>query len=341
MRIAHIHDPLIGVVPDFYLSAVNDDIWQKARIAALKDAFESAEENKAEYIILSGHLFGEVYVTNATISEIIDIVAKTKCKVIWKADAAGVQYLKNADNLPDNFIMLTREQCSYTSEDICAVRWPNNNDTYTGCNILYYDADELISQSMLQHLAKIVPQMGYIIAGGANYLRENKVFIQQKITKIENSGFEDTEASGYYLLDYDNGKFTGKTFIEQRKYSFKTVCVAVEDADDQKNVQLKCIKAAAGLADHDFVRIVLTGNVDVKTFINVDDIRDNLKNRYFYLEIFNRCELILDEEEYAADISLKSEFIRMVMADDTLSQNEKSRIVQCGWNALAGKELSE
>ncbi len=79
----------------------------------------------------------------------------------------------------------------------------------------------------------------------------------------------------------------------------------------------------------------------MEAFVRADTLRENLEARFFYLEVFNDCRLELDEEAYANDISLKSEMIRMVLGDDSLSESEKSRIIQCGWNALRGKELPE
>ena len=99
--------------------------------------------------------------------------------------------------------------------------------------------------------------------------------------------------------------------------------------------------ATASFTKHDFVRIVLKGRVDVEAFVRANTLRENLEARFFYLEVFNDCRLELDEEAYANDISLKSEMIRMVLGDDSLSESEKSRIIQCGWNALRGKELPE
>ncbi len=341
MRIAHIHDPLIGVIADVYLPTSQDHAWQRARITAFKNACKSAQEHKADCILISGRLFGEIYVTNAVIYEVLDVIRQTNCKVVWMPDAVGQQYLERKDKLPKNFTLLTKQQTSSTIDDVCIMRWSAGKNASSGCNILISDMEGPVNGDMLRILSKSVPELEYIVSNEAFYFRAGKTFTPNRAIKIENSGFEDTGTSGYYILGFTKGKLTEKEFIESKVYNFKTVGVAVENEDDQKSVLRKCMKATVGLADHDFVRIILTGKVGVEIFINTDEIRDTLKNRFFYLEVFNGCELELDEDTYAADISLKSEFIRMVMADDTLSENEKSRIIQCGWNALRGKELSE
>ena len=40
------------------------------------------------------------------------------------------------------------------------------------------------------------------------------------------------------------------------------------------------------------------------------------------------------------DISLRSEFVRLALQDDSLSESERNRLISCGWNALIGKGVS-
>lgn len=340
MRIAHIHDPLIGVIADVYMPAAQDKIWQRARLSAFRNVCESAEEHRADCILISGRLFGEVYVTDAVISQVLEIIQGTNCRVVWAADEAGLKYLGHKDSLPKNFTLLTRGQENCMAGDVCIQRWSAGGKAPSGGGILLLEKEPL-SEDLLKMLAQTLPELWYMVSDEGFYTREKMTFTANKAVKMENVGFEDTGASGYHLLTFDHGKLTGKEFIETKIYTFKTVAIGVEAEDDQKSVLHKCMQGTMRLTDRTFVRIILTGRVDVETFIHTDAIRDVLKNRFFYLEVFNGCELELDEEAYAGDISLKSEFIRMVMADDTLSGNEKSRIIQCGWNALRGKELSE
>jgi len=169
----------------------------------------------------------------------------------------------------------------------------------------------------------------------------NTAVQQNPALALENYGFDGPENSGYYLVESASDGTCTSEQIELALHRFVTVRVEVGREDHQQSVFLKCISATKGLTGKDFVRIVLFGSVDVDAFIQPDELCDKLRERFYYLEIFNACKLELDEQAYANDISLKSEFVRLVLADDTLSEAEKSRIVQCGWNALRGKELSE
>lgn len=166
-------------------------------------------------------------------------------------------------------------------------------------------------------------------------------FHHDQAVMLENYSFDNPENSGYYLVELAPDRTYTSERVELALHRFATIRVEVEKTDHQQSVFLKCISATKGLTGKDFVRIVLFGAIDVDAFIQPDELCDKLRERFYYLEVFSTCELELNEQAYGNDISLKSEFVRLVLADNTLSEAEKSRIVQCGWNALRGKELSE
>lgn len=341
MRVVHFHEPLIGVIAEVPLSVAQDQTWQRARISAFKNVCEIVQEREIDCVLISGRLFGDEYVTNAVITEVLEVIANTACPIIWMPGSNGKQYLQHKNNIPNNLIVLDDENPSYVAGELCIRNWSAGSSSNDSCNILFYDRPQPMGTSMLKILYRSVSELTYIITNEAFYIRGENEFKKLDIRKIEKAGFDDSASSGFFLLNILGGKLIDSEIIEQRMYNFTTVKLEIEDEDNPKSVLRKCMKATAGLADHDFVRIVLTGNITVETFINTEELRNALKNRFFYIEIFNSCELELDEDIYTTDISLRSEFIRMVMADDSLSENEKSRIIQCGWNALRGKELSE
>ena len=47
----------------------------------------------------------------------------------------------------------------------------------------------------------------------------------------------------------------------------------------------------------------------------------------------------IDPEDYKNDISLKGEFIRLVLASDT-SEEEKATMIRTGLQALTGEEIT-
>lgn len=50
-------------------------------------------------------------------------------------------------------------------------------------------------------------------------------------------------------------------------------------------------------------------------------------------------ENVIDYDQYAKKTSLKGEFVRLIRDDQTLSEEEKKEIIDCGLRALDGEEL--
>jgi hypothetical protein len=49
----------------------------------------------------------------------------------------------------------------------------------------------------------------------------------------------------------------------------------------------------------------------------------------------------IDTEAFETDISLRSEFVRLAMQEESLSELERNRLISCGWGALGGKEAND
>ena len=59
----------------------------------------------------------------------------------------------------------------------------------------------------------------------------------------------------------------------------------------------------------------------------------------YFIKIKDDSRLKINANNYVNDISLKGEFIRNVLSDISLSQQEKEDIIMCGIKALNGDVL--
>ena len=111
--------------------------------------------------------------------------------------------------------------------------------------------------------------------------------------------------------------------------------------DDQNEILRKINLAIKNVRRDSFLRITLTGQSAFGLTINSDALKQHFQNRIFFVEVYDNTVMEIDEESFDTDISLRSEFVRLAMADNTLSESERNRLISCGWNALIGKEVSE
>ena len=72
---------------------------------------------------------------------------------------------------------------------------------------------------------------------------------------------------------------------------------------------------------------------------DIDGLNRKFGGKFYYFEAKDSSRPLINPDFYKNDKSLKGEFIRTVMADESLGEEEKARIISCGINALMGEEL--
>ena len=107
--------------------------------------------------------------------------------------------------------------------------------------------------------------------------------------------------------------------------------------DDQKEIIRKINNAVKSIAFDTFVRITIMGRLAFGMMLDVDALKKQLQNRIFFVEVYDNTVMDIDAEAFENDISLRSEFVRLALQDDSLSESERSRLISCGWNALKGE----
>ena len=84
------------------------------------------------------------------------------------------------------------------------------------------------------------------------------------------------------------------------------------------------------------MKLSLQGSYTLQTQKDPVFLQQMLCDRFYSLTVSDESRLLLEQEDYAHDISLRGEFIRQVMASG-LSQEEKERVLHFGLTALSGK----
>ena len=87
------------------------------------------------------------------------------------------------------------------------------------------------------------------------------------------------------------------------------------------------------------VEILLTGEVDPTANIAVSYLQNLLRPRFFFSKIKNETRMRIDPNDYKNDISLKGEFIRLVLASNA-SDEDKAAMIRTGLQALTGEEIT-
>ena len=98
-------------------------------------------------------------------------------------------------------------------------------------------------------------------------------------------------------------------------------------------------KETRDIQKDDMVEFILTGTQDISTDISIKYLYRLADSDFFFVKIKDNTKVTIDPKEYENDISLKGEFIRLVMASD-LSEERKIQIIRTGIEALIGEEIT-
>ncbi len=159
---------------------------------------------------------------------------------------------------------------------------------------------------------------------------------------LEGRGFDECGEHGFVVLDISEelGTYT-HTFVPFAARRLHTVQVDVTGCMSTMEMLQRAGEAirAEKCAGEDLIKVVLKGSLDVTCEKDVAFLQTSLAEDYFFLKLQDATTLLVEEQDYSLDESLKGEFVRTVMGDDKLSVEEKGEIIRYGLQALAGEEI--
>lgn len=148
----------------------------------------------------------------------------------------------------------------------------------------------------------------------------------------EGRGFDECGKKGFFLLDIENGKIrTEFCSLAARTLHEITLSFVEGEADDACLLRLEglLLEIPAG----DIVRILLPDACPLSREL----ILRYLDGRFFYSEVKRiTLSVAYTAERYKDDISLRGEFVRMVLLS-SFSEQEKEDVLTYGLSALRGE----
>ena len=160
---------------------------------------------------------------------------------------------------------------------------------------------------------------------------------------LEGRGFDECGTHGFVLLQVEEqtGACT-RQFVPFALRTLHTVEVDVSGCMRTGNMveRLETVLAGEKIPPRDFVKIVLTGSLDVECEKDLTYLEKRLEQDYYFLKIQDETKLRVDIRDFLLDESLKGEFVRLVMAAEELPEEERAAVIRCGLQALAGEEVA-
>lgn len=152
---------------------------------------------------------------------------------------------------------------------------------------------------------------------------------------MEGRGFDECGEKGYVALEVTKGKIAS-SFVPFAERRLHEVPVDITGLMTQEEIRRKVLQELAYIPKKDMVKLLLTGRVGLETERDSAWVRKWLEDEYYFLKVKDETSVLIRPEDYQYDVSLKGEFVRLVLASD-LTDGEKEEILQRGIRALAGE----
>lgn len=317
---------------------------------------ERAAEDGVEAILLCGDLFDEKCVAARAAGCVLDAIVRHPQIMFYYLQGNHDQgsFLDDRSGLPDNLRTFGADWTSYEQGEavITGAEWSGENRDRLmehlsleedrinivmlhGMMTEYSVKDQPDTFSLRQLRGKNIDYLalGHIHSYRRERLDERGVWCYCGC--LEGRGFDECGPKGYVELETAQGSVASR-FVPFGSRTLHEVPVDITGLMTQEEIQRGIREAVQEIPEKDMVKICLTGRTVPEAEKDTVWLRKWLEEDFYFLKVQDETRLWIHPEEYRYDVSLKGEFVRLVLASD-LPKKEKEEILRRGIQALERK----
>ena len=318
-----------------------------------------SKENDIKIIIIAGDLFDKKTISTKTKNIVkTAILSNSEIDFLYlkgNHDEAG--FIDEDEEIPNNLKIFSNSWTTYKYKDltISGIEF-GNTDNYDIYNSLILEKNTLNivvmhgqeSESNVKDKAEII-NLKELKNKNIDYLALGHVhsYKQEKLDKrgvycysgcLEGRGFDECGEKGFVLLDIEENKIKSK-FIPFASRNLYEIHVDITGTKENNEIEQRITKKIKNIPETGMVKIVLDGEVEIGEERDIEYLTKKFESNFYYLKIEDKPTIKIDYMKYKNDISLKGEFIRKVIEQDDLTEEEKSKIISTGIKALSGEDV--
>lgn len=319
-----------------------------------------AKENEVKVIIIAGDLFDKKTITIKAKNTVKNaIISNPEIDFVYlkgNHDEAG--FLDEDEELPQN--LKTFNSYNWTTYDyddltISGIEFGNveNYEIYNSLileknkkNIVVMHGQE--SETDVKDKAEIInlkalknKNIDYLALGHIHTYKKGKLDNRGVYCYsgcLEGRGFDECGEKGFVLLELKNDKIKNK-FIPFSSRTLYEVNVDLTGITENNEIENKIKDELKDIPQTSLVKLVLGGEVEIGEQRDIEYLTKKFESDFYYLKIEDKPHFKIDYMKYQNDISLKGEFIRTVIDQKDLTEEEKSKIISTGIKALSGEDI--
>lgn len=354
---------------DSKMNANLDKERAKERKGEILHTFERmvayASENGASAILIAGDMFDTKNISATTRNTVLFNIKKhPEIRFYYlKGNHDSDNFLSGLEELPENLKLFGTEWTTYCEADgkitISGIELSAENAgaAYVSLmpdskrfNIVMLHGQE--SEGAAKDKAEVI-NLKELRNKGIDYLALGHIHTYKKERLdargsycypgcLEGRGFDECGEHGFAVLDIDEetGKYTHEfvPFAQRKLYTVNVDVTGCRTTSEMLAAAERELQAE-GCGESSLVKLVLKGTVDVECEKDVNYFLSKYKSRFYFVKVDDETALSLDIEDYMLDESLKGEFVRQVMSDAAIAEEDKKIIIRYGLQAIMGEEV--
>ncbi len=348
MRIIHTSDLHIDSPLTSYLSEPLASQRRRELIYNFERLISRAKEIGAQIIIIAGDLFDSEKISRRAKDAVLSSVERARETAFLYLPGNHERDALLSESLPSNLHVFGKEWTYFETNEIL---FAGRSECGKGMFETYKPSSEKKNIVVLHGEAAAHSDKGgkigfsEILGRGIDYLAlghyhkySKKLLDGCSIVYSgtpEGRGFDEVGEKGFSLIEYKDGVMRDG-FVRFSGRRLHDLEADISDAADTADVETAAERALDGLSPNDLVRLTLTGRSGSVITKNLAGIEAKYREKFYYFELIDRSKTQLCAESFRYDKSLKGEFIRLVLSDASLTEEEKERIISTGLYALEG-----
>ena len=321
---------------------------------------EYAKQNDVKIIIIAGDLFDKKQVSQKAKKYVkTAIYSNPELDFIYlKGNHDESGFLDEDEEKPQNLKTFNNnnwQTYSYGDINITGIEFGNQTD-YEIYNLLMLEKNKINivvmhgqeNDSSTKDKAEIInlkqlknKNIDYLALGHIHTYKQEKLDnrgIYCYSGCLEGRGFDECGEKGFVLLNIEDGKINHE-FIPFASRTLYEVNVDLTGISENNEIEKKIKEQITSIPNTSLVKIILGGEAEIGEERDIEYLTKKYENNFYALKIEDKPKRKIDFMKYQNDISLKGEFIRLVLNQDDISEEEKSKIISTGIKALSGEEI--
>lgn len=318
-------------------------------ILSFKRIVENAKSEKADALIIAGDLFDSERVGKRTLKNVIDIIGSAPELSFFYLSGNHEKKALSASNipLPDNIRLFDDDWTYFTLGDVNIIgRCETSPDMFSEIKLPGDKKNIVVLHGELRDRSDFGGVIGkkdaeelnidYLALGHYHSYSETEINHRYKAVYSgtpEGRGFDEAGDCGYVILQ-THGSCIQHQFTKSAIRALRIAEIDVTDTPSDISLVYKIESELKNARSCDLIRIRLVGTRELGRFFDTDALLSSLKSSYYYIEIKDDTRLKISADDFKNDVSLKGEFIRGVIADESLDDKEKEAVINLGLSVL-------